>query len=341
VGLIALEVRVKLGARVIATVSAILLAASAAGARPAEVRVGVVLKALDNPFFVAMYEGVSAEAERRGVDASVRAVKTNGDLVAQAALVRELVARKEDCYVVNPIAATNLVAALRDAKGPVVNIDSPIDPAAARRAGVRIRSLIGTNDFDAGRTAATTMVSLLHRAATVALIGGFADSVNSKRRLSGFARGIRGTGVRVIVSVVADYSRPKAEVAAERILRQHPHLAGFFAVNDEMALGVVDAVRATGRTGVTIVGVDGIPEGLDAVRDGTISATVAQYPYVMGQMAIEACIAAARGVRLPARVDSPIAVVTRSNVGRARASFPRPFVGYSDPFRRLLKKPKP
>jgi ribose transport system substrate-binding protein len=329
---------VRFWARAIATVSALLLVASAAGARPAEVRVGVVLKALDNPFFVAMYEGVSTEAGQRGADASVRAVKTNGDLGGQAALLRELVAAKQDCYVVNPITATNLVAALRGAKGPIVNVDSPIDPAAARRAGVRIRSFIGTNDFEAGRTAATKMVSLLHGSGTVALLGGFADSVNSKRRLSGFERGIRGTRVRAVARVDADYARAKAKVAAERILRQYPNLSGFFAVNDEMALGVAEAVRATSKTGVTIIGVDGITEALDAVRDGRIDATVSQYPYVMGQMAVEACIAAARGARLPAKVDAPIAVVTKSNVERASAAFPRPLVGYSDPFARLVKK---
>jgi ribose transport system substrate-binding protein len=336
---IALEVRVKLSARVTAAVSAILLAASVAGAQPAEVRVGVVLKALDNPFFVAMYEGVTDEAGRRGVDVSVRAVKINADLKGQAALVRGLVAGKKNCYVVNPISATNLVPALRGARGSIVNIDSPIDAAAARRAGVRVRAFVGTNDFQAGRLAATKMVSLLHGGGTVALLGGFADSVNSKRRLSGFEGGIRGTRVRVVARVVADYARPKAEVAAERILLQQPALSGFFAVNDEMALGVADAVRARGKTGhVTIIGVDGIPEALDAVRDGSISATVSQYPYVMGQMAVEACVAAARGARLPARVDSPIAVVTPSNVGRATTTFPRPFRGYSDPFAALLKK---
>jgi len=330
---------VKLWARVIAAVSAILLAASAAGAQPAKVRVGVVLKALDNPFFVAMYEGVTDEAGRRGADVSVRAVKINADLKGQAALVRGLVAGKKNCYVVNPISATNLVPALRGARGPIVNIDSPIDAAAARRAGVRVRTFVGTNDFQAGRLAATRMVALLHGGGTVALLGGFADSVNSNRRLSGFERGIRGTRVRVVARVIADYARPKAEVATERILIQQPALSGFFAVNDEMALGVADAVRARGKTGrVTIIGVDGIPESLDAVRDGSISATVSQYPYVMGQMAVEACVAAARGARLPVRVDAPIAVVTKSNVGRATATFPRPFRGYSDPFERLLKK---
>jgi ribose transport system substrate-binding protein len=157
--------------------------------------------------------------------------------------------------------------------------------------------------------------------------------------MSGFERGIRGTGVHVIARVNADYTRPRAEAAAIQILRAHPRLTGFFAVNDEMALGVADAVRSTGRSDgdIAIIGVDGISEVLDAVRAGSISATVSQYPYVMGRMAVEACVAGKRGVRLPPKVDSPIAVVTQANVGRAIAVFPRPFRDYSDPFERLLR----
>jgi ribose transport system substrate-binding protein len=164
-------------------------------------------------------------------------------------------------------------------------------------------------------------------------------NVNSERRLAGFERALRGTGVSVVERVDADYVRATADVAAARILKTHPHLSGFFAVNDLMALGIADAVRAAGKTGdVAVIGVDGIPEALDAVRAGSISATVSQYPYVMGQMAVEACVAAARGARLPARVDAPIAVVTKSNVARATASFPHPFRRYSDAFARILRK---
>jgi hypothetical protein len=58
----------------------------------------------------------------------------------------------------------------------------------------------------------------------------------------------------------------------------------------------------------------------------------------MGQMAIEACAAAARGARLPARVDAPIALVTQGNVARVIAAFPKPFRRYSDPFTALLRR---
>jgi ABC-type sugar transport system substrate-binding protein len=330
---------VKFWARATAILSALLVAATTAGAAPAKVHVGVILKGLDNPFFVTLYEGVKTEASRRGAASAVRAATGDANRSGQARLVRELVAMGKDCYVVNPITGTNLIAPLEGVKRPIVNVDSPVDVDAAKRAGVRIATFIGTNDVTAGKLAAARMASLLPRGGTVALIGGAADRVNSRHRLSGFERGIRGTGLKVVARVDADYARDKAEVAADGMLRAHPGLSGFFAVNDEMALGVAVAVRSAGKTGaVAIIGVDGISEALDAVRDGSLSATVSQYPYVMGQMAIEACVAANRGARLPAKVDSPIVVVTKSNVARATAAFPSPFRGYSDPYARILRQ---
>jgi ribose transport system substrate-binding protein len=56
-------------------------------------------------------------------------------------------------------------------------------------------------------------------------------------------------------------------------------------------------------------------------------------------MAVEACVAAARGSKLPTRVDAPIAIVTKANARRAIATFPHPFRPYSDPFKRILKRP--
>jgi ribose transport system substrate-binding protein len=313
--------------------------AGAIGAQTADVRVGFVLKPLDNPFFVAIYEGARAEAARRAAPASFRSVAGQDDLAGQAELVRRLVAERAGCYVVNSITGTNLIGALRGVRQPIVTVDSPIDPAAAERAGVRITTSIGTDDFEAGRLAGARMASLLAGGGDVALIGGLAANINSGRRLAGFERGIFGTRVRIVARVDADYDRTKAEIAAERILRTHPGVAGFFAANDLMALGIADALRASGSAGtVKIIGLDGIAEALDAVRGGSISATVSQYPYVMGQMAVEACAAAARGLPVPARVDAPIALLTASNVARATAAFPKPFHHYSDPFDRLLRR---
>lgn len=322
----------------IAAFSTVFGCAGAVRAEPTPVRVGAVLNSLDNPFFVSIFEGIASAAKQLRADASVRAARSNADPAGQAEEVRSEVAAKSDCYVVNPITSTNLVAPLRGVTRPIVNIDSPLDPAAAKRAGVHVRTYVGTDDFAAGRLAGATMASLLGGRGRVALIGGLADNINSGLRLDGFERSLEGTGVSVVARVNADYRRTKAEVAAGRILRAHPDVSGFFAASDLMALGVADAVRAVGKTGgVAIVGLDGIAEALDAIRAGSITGTVAQYPWVMGRMAVEACVAAARGATLPRRVDAPIALVTKANVGRAIAAFPRPFRPYADPFQRILR----
>jgi ABC-type sugar transport system substrate-binding protein len=329
---------VKLWPLATAAISAALFAGGAEASGPAPVRIGVVLKALDNPFFLAIYEGTRAEAGRLGVRATVRSVTSGVDAAGQAAQARALVAGREDCYVANPITATNLLPALRGARRPIVNVDSPIDRAAARRSHVRISTYIGADDFVAGRLAGARMVSLLRRGGDVALVGGVAHNVNSDLRLAGFERGVRGSRVRVVARVNADFDRTTAEIEAGRILRARPRIAGFFAANDLMALGIANAVGAADRIGdIRVIGVDGIAEALDAVRAGSLSATVSQYPYVMGQMAVEACAAAARGATLPAGVDAPVALVTKDNVARTIAAFPRPYQSYSDPFRRLLR----
>jgi ABC-type sugar transport system substrate-binding protein len=82
-----------------------------------------------------------------------------------------------------------------------------------------------------------------------------------------------------------------------------------------------------------VVGFDGIRPALSAVRRGDLSATVAQYPYAMGMLAVEACLAAVRGESVPANVAAPTQVVTKDNVARAQASFPKPVEAFNDPLR--------
>jgi len=318
--------------------AAALLFSGSGGASQPPPHVGVVLNGLDNPYFVAMYQGVKHEAASRHVPVSFRAPQSHADVSRQVAEVRAIVASKKACYAISPIDPTHLVSALHGVRRPVVFLDSPLNRTTARRAGLRIATAIGSSDFGAGKLAGHEMVSLLHGAGQVGLIGGFPTG-NGALRLRGFSRVVAGTGVQVVARANAGYVRVDAEAVAAKMLREHPQLTGFFAANDLMALGAADAVNAAGRTGkVAIIGMDGITEALDAIRNGSMSATVSQYPYVMGRMAVEACLAATHHTALPSRVNAPLAVVTKANIARASAKFPRPFKPYSDPFNRLLRR---
>ena len=300
-----------------------------------DVRLAAVLKALDNPFFVTMRDGLVATARRRGARLRVAAAPTGlQDTAGQASQLESLSAGHPACYVVNPINETNLLPVLAGVPGhtPIVDVDSVVGREAAKAVGVEITTYIGTDNLAGGRLGADAMAALVDRGARVAVITGIPGDVGSSLRAQGFEQGSRGR-FTVATTIAADFERRKARLAAADLLRADPRIEGFFAVNDLMALGVADAVRAAGRQrAVKVVGFDGIRQALGAVRRGALSATVAQYPFTMGQLGVEACLAAIRGKSVPARVDAPVQVITSENVARAQANFPRPVERFADPF---------
>jgi len=88
---------------------------------------------------------------------------------------------------------------------------------------------------------------------------------------------------------------------------------------------------------VKIISVDGNKDALEAVKGGELSAVVAQYPFVIGQMGVEACKAAIDGKTLPTDVAAPVELVTKDNAEQALSVTPKPFGDYADPFTELLK----
>jgi ABC-type sugar transport system substrate-binding protein len=299
------------------------------------VRLAAVIKGLDNPFFVTMRDGLVATARRDKARLQVAAAPSGlQDTAGQASEADSLAAGDPRCYVVNPINPTNLVGALARVPEdtPIVNVDSVVSAEAAKAVGVRITAYIGTDNRAGGRLGADAMAALVDRGARIAVIAGIPGDIGSGLRAGGFKDGIRGR-FDVVATVAADFEREKARRAAAALLRADGRIEGLFAVNDVMALGAADAVRAAGRGGeVKVIGFDGIPQALAAVRHGSLSATVAQYPYTMGQLSVEACLAALRGDEVPARTDAPVQVVTSGNVAQAQAKFPRPVEQFDDPF---------
>jgi ABC-type sugar transport system substrate-binding protein len=302
-------------------------------------RVGVVIKGLDNPFFAAMKQGVEAGARGRNADVRVSAATGLDDTAGQAAKLEALISQRLDCYVVNPISQSNLLRALSHVPNgtPIVNIDSPVARDEARALGIEIATYIGTDNEAAGELAARTMARLVRRGARVGVIGGISGDVTSAARIDGFRAGADGQ-FDPLDAISADWDERKARLTAATLLRSDPRIAGFFAANDQMALGIAQAVADAGRRGsVAVVGVDGIEQALRAIERGAMSATVSQYPYTIGSLGVEACLAAAADKKLPANVDAPIQVITKQNVARAEARFPQPVEPFKGPFAALLR----
>jgi ABC-type sugar transport system substrate-binding protein len=312
--------------------------AGSSSAGPA--KIAAVIKGLDNPFFQTMEQGIKDQSATGGASTTVQAAASITDTTGQADKLTGLAGQDYSCYIVNPISGTNLVqglAQLAAKKKTIVNIDSPIDAKAAKAAGATPATYIGTDNVQAGETAGKQMAKLLPSGGKVAVIGGIAGDVTSGARIEGFQKGI-GSGITVVQTVAANWERQEALTQATNLLRAHPDLKGFFSANDDMGLGIARAIANSGKTGkVEVISVDGVKDALEAVKAGTLSATVAQYPYAIGLMGVEACQAAAKGKTLPANVKAPVELITKDNATKALAVTPKPVAAYDDPFAALSK----
>jgi ABC-type sugar transport system substrate-binding protein len=125
--------------------------------------------------------------------------------------------------------------------------------------------------------------------------------------------------IAIIASQPANWERDQGFNVFQNMLQAHPDIDTVFACNDVMALGAVEAIAASGRTGrVRVLGFDAIDDARRAIEAGTMAASVAQFPEEMGRVAIETAARIIRGERVPAEQGIRIELVTSSSIHTSR-----------------------
>jgi D-allose transport system substrate-binding protein len=98
-----------------------------------------------------------------------------------------------------------------------------------------------------------------------------------------------------VASQPADWDRLRALDVATNIMQRTPDLAAFYCCNDTMALGAMQAVQNLGKAGkVIVVGTDGIPEAIQMIQAGRMTATVAQDPAKVGATGLDLLVDAVK-----------------------------------------------
>ncbi|AWK07622.1 transporter [Streptomyces spongiicola] len=275
----------------------------------AQQRIGLSLSTLNNPFFVQIRAGAEAEAKRLGVDLTV--TDAQNDASQQANQLQNFTSGGLASIVVNPVdsdAAGPAVQAANRAGIPVVGVDRGVSNA-------KTAALVSSDNVEGGRLGARALAEKLGGEGTIVILQGQAGTSASRERGAGFAEGLKAyPGIRVVARQPADFDRTKGLDVMTNLLQAHPDIDGVFAENDEMALGAARALGSKAGTSVQVVGFDGTPDGLKAVEDGTLYASVAQQPRELGRIAVGNALRAAAGEKVSATVKVPVKVVTGENV---------------------------
>ncbi|KFM93001.1 ribose ABC transporter substrate-binding protein RbsB [Paenibacillus macerans] len=269
------------------------------------VKLGLSMSTLNNPFFVYLKDMVVQEADKQGFEVIV--VDAQNDPAKQNNDVDDLLQKGVNALLINPTDSSAISAAVQNANAigiPVITIDRSADKG-------EVASLIASDNVGGGKMAAQYIIDSLGEGAVVAELEGIPGTSAARERGEGF-HSLADSKLNVVVKQAAAFDRTKGLNVMENLLQANPNIQAVFAQNDEMALGAVEAVASSGKN-IVVIGFDGSADALRAIKEGKLSATIAQQFDLIGQKAVQTAADILRGKPVEKYVPVAIKLVTKDN----------------------------
>ncbi|AMG29300.1 ribose ABC transporter substrate-binding protein RbsB [Grimontia hollisae] len=285
-------------------ISAALLSSTVSVAAQAQDTMAIVVSTLNNPFFVTMKEGAENKAKELGYELIV--LDSQNDPSKELSNVEDLTIRGVKAILINPTDSAAVSNAIRIANRsdiPVLTLD---------RGALRgeVVSHIASDNVAGGEMAGKFIMEKVGEKAKVIQLEGIAGTSAARERGEGFMKVVKGGGMELLASQPADFDRTKGLNVMENMLAANPDVQAVFAQNDEMALGALRAIQASGKD-VMIVGFDGTDDGIAAVKRGKMAATIAQQPELIGAIGVETADKMLKGEPVEKFIPVPLKVVTQ------------------------------
>lgn len=264
--------------RTLAIASALLLASSALAQT-----IGLSVSTLNNPFFVDLRDGAQQMADQMGLELLV--TDAQDSVSTQINDIEDLVQRGVAVLIVNPTDSAAVVPAVMAANAagiPVIAVDRGVD-------GGNLAYFIASDNVAGGASAAEFICTELGGTGAVVELEGIPGTSAARERGQGFNAYMSEScpGVTIVARQTANFNRAEGLTVMENILTAQPEIDAVFAHNDEMALGALQAIEASGRD-ILVVGFDATDDAVAAVRECRMGATVAQQPAMLGAEAVDA-----------------------------------------------------
>lgn len=280
--------------------------------------IGFVVTTLSNPFFIDMTEAAKEEIKNHpGFEIIIQAPEKGAtDVERQIQIVENLITQKVDALCVVPADSRSIIESVIKANKAGIlflNIDNKIDFTLAKQRNAEVATFIGSDNYLGGKLAGEYIVKKLNGKGKVAILEGVSGVEAAINRKSGFLDYAKDhPGIDVVASQPADWDREKGLNVFQNILRANPDVTALFACNDEMALGAIQAIKTAGKEGqIIVVGFDATKDGLAAVENGSMAATVAQLPAKMGRIGILMAVDLINGKSIKKQIPTEVKLITK------------------------------
>ncbi len=294
-----------------------------------DLTIGLSFPSLSFAWFAFLEQAVKDKAVQLG-GIEVISLEAENSVSKQISIIEDMIIKGVDGVLLVPIEVEAVipgVEALNKANIPVVTVDRRIKEGAP----VQVLCHVGADNVEGGRRAARFIVEKLTekygepKGVVIELTGtpGAGPAID---RSAGFNEIIKQYPNITVKSQTANFRREDGMKVMEDFIMSTPQIDAVFGANDEMILGAIQAIEASGKFDVKeviTVGFDALPEALKLIEEDILDATIEQFPGRQASTAFEILV---KYLRENVQPEKPLLyiepkVITKDNLSEAEKSF--------------------
>ncbi len=296
---------------------AAVFAATIAASAHAETTIGFSMQRFDDNFLAILRSGLEARAKELG-NVKLLIEDAQGDVSKQQSQIDNFIASKVDGIIVIPVeadAGVTISKTVDKAGIPMVfanNQPSNVDDLPAKQV------FVGSDQIEAGTLQATAVCKALGGEGSAVILMGELGTLVARGRTEAVHNVFKTDeckGIKIVEEQTAAWQRTNALDLVTNWLTAGTQFDAVIANNDEMALGAIQALKASGSsTNVVVAGIDATQDALVAMKAGDMAVTVQQDPAVQGKDALDAILKVVKGELTEKKIYSKLTLVTKDNL---------------------------
>ncbi|AMZ70035.1 MULTISPECIES: sugar ABC transporter substrate-binding protein [Pseudomonas] len=288
------------------------------GAALADLKIGVSMSQFDDTWLTYLRESMDKKAKSLPDGVTLQFEDARSDVVKQLSQVESFISQKVDAIIVNPVdtAATQRITKAAVAAGiPLVYVNRRPDDLKLPAGVVTVAS----DDLEAGRMQMQYLAEKMGgKGDIVILLGDLANNSTTNR-----TKGVKDVlakypNIKIEQEQTGTWLRDKGMTLVNDWLTQGREFQAVVANNDEMAIGAAMALKQAGtkKGSVLIAGVDGTPDGLNAIKKGDMAVSVFQDAKGQADGSIDTAVKMVKKQPVEQSVWVPYRLITPENVGQ-------------------------
>ncbi|PAU62918.1 sugar ABC transporter substrate-binding protein [Pseudomonas sp. PICF141] len=288
----------------------------ASGAALADMKIGVSMSQFDDTWLTYLRESMDTKAKSYPDGVKLQFEDARSDVVKQLSQVESFISQNVDAIVVNPVdtAATKKITEAAVKAGiPLVYVNRRPDDLNLPKGVVTVAS----NDLEAGQMQMQYLADKMGGKGNIVILLGDLANNSTTNRTKGVKEVLtRYPNIKIEQEQSGIWLRDKGMTLVNDWLTQGRQFDAVVSNNDEMAIGAAMALQQAGvaKGSVLIAGVDGTPDGLNAVKKGSLLVSVFQDAKGQADGSIDTAVKMARNEPVEPAVWVPYRLITLQNV---------------------------